>query len=192
MSKAGPEPIARRDVLMVGAQSFAAIGAAASLWPFVDQMNPHAGSQRLDHLVVELGSIAPGETRLVRWRGRPVFVRNRTEAEFRQAEAADPRSLPDRLSRNAALDAMSLATDANRTLPTHRNWLVVIGSCTHLGCLLRSHAQPERSASGLGWICPCHAARFDLSGRVLSGPARTNLPVPRFKIVGRQMVVGVS
>jgi ubiquinol-cytochrome c reductase iron-sulfur subunit len=138
---------------------------------------------------VDLDSIPPGETRLVSWKGRPVFVRNRTDEELRRARAVDPAALPDRLARNAALDAAAPATDERRTLPTHRKWLVVSGSCTHLGCLLRSESLPQRLESGLGWFCPCHAARFDLSGRLVSGPARTNLAVPRYAITGRTLVI---
>jgi ubiquinol-cytochrome c reductase iron-sulfur subunit len=118
----------------------------------------------------------------VSWRGQPVIVRHRTDEEVRRARAVALEELPDRLARNAGLPGNALASDDNRTLPGHAQWLVVIGVCTHLGCLLRpadtaSHGPDE------GWFCPCHAARFDLSGRVRAGPARTNLAVPPYRFV---------
>src|SRR5947207_8709207 len=110
----------------------------------------------------------------------PILIRNRTPEEVQLARSSSLSELPDRLARNEALPKMATADDANRTKEGYENWLVVVGVCTHMGCLLRSQEGASAVATGEGWLCPCHAARFDLSGRVVGGPARTNLPVPRY------------
>lgn len=129
---------------------------------------------------MDLQPIRPGQTILVQWRGTPILLRNRTPEEVRIARSAAAADLPDRFARNQALPRSAPADDANRTKPGHDNWLVVVGACTHMGCLLRSHPACATVTTAEGWLCPCHAARFDLSGRVLSGPARTNLAVPLY------------
>jgi ubiquinol-cytochrome c reductase iron-sulfur subunit len=113
----------------------------------------------------------------------PVLIRNRTPQEVRIARKSSPSELPDRLARNEALPKTAPADDANRSKEGHSNWLVVIGVCTHLGCLLKSQDGASAVATGEGWLCPCHAASFDVSGRVVGGPARTNLPVPRYEFI---------
>lgn len=179
----------RRDFVTVAAASFVGVGGALALWPFIDQMNPNPGTPPLPSVTVDLAPIAPGQTISVRWRGMPVFIRHRTRDEITQARRTATSQLRDRLARNDALSTLAPAIDGNRVKAGHDNWLVVVGVCTHLGCLLRSVDPPERLTTGEGWFCPCHAARFDLSGRVSSGPARTNLPVPRYEFVGSSRLV---
>jgi ubiquinol-cytochrome c reductase iron-sulfur subunit len=143
-------------------------------------MNPNPGTPPPETRLVDLAPIAPGQTVAVAWRGQPVFVRHRTADEIARARSVPLGALPDPYARNAALPEQASATDANRTRAGHAEWLVVVGICTHLGCRL----QPADTAGrGEGWFCPCHAARFDLAGRVCGGPAPTNLPVPPYRFV---------
>ena len=170
---------ARRDFIWQAANVFAGVGGAAALWPFIDQMNPHKATQAPETRDVDLSSIEPGQTKTVAWRGLPVAIRHRSPDEVSVARNVAMSELPDALARNEALPKNAPASDANRTKAGQEQWLVVVGLCTHLSCRL-SPVRREASASGEGWFCPCHAARFDLSGRVRSGPARTNLPVPPY------------
>jgi ubiquinol-cytochrome c reductase iron-sulfur subunit len=174
---------ARRDFIVLTAAAFVAVGGAASLWPFVAQMNPNKGTPPSEVADVDLAQIRPGQTITVTWRRLPIFVRHRTRAEMDLARSTALVDLPDRLARNEMLPEKALAHDANRTIEGHDNWLVVVGVCTHLGCLLMSRQPGATVSADEGWFCPCHAARFDLSGRVRSGPARTNLPVPPYRFL---------
>jgi|SRR5215475_6260501 len=173
-----PTELARRDFIVLVAQSFVGVGSALALWPFIVQMNTNKGTPPPEVKDVELTPIQPGQTATVLWRGVPLLIRHRTPEEVRMARSARATELPDRFARNETLPKSAPAEDANRTKEGHERWLVVVGVCTHMGCLLRSQEAAATLATGEGWICPCHAARFDLSGRVVRGPARTNLPVP--------------
>ena len=175
-------PPTRRDFVCVSAGAFAAVGGAMAMWPLVDQMNPNPGTPSGSSLV-DLAPIPAGHTVTVAWKGQPVLIRHRTPDEIARVRDVVVGGLPDPYARNAALPANAPASDANRTRAGHAEWLVVIGLCTHLGCRLRTGDVVERDGSGEGWFCPCHAARFDLSGRVRGGPARTNLPVPPYRFV---------
>jgi ubiquinol-cytochrome c reductase iron-sulfur subunit len=177
------EQAARRDFLVLTAQAFVGLGGAVALWPFVDQMNPNPATPPPETREVDLGPIQPGQAILVHWRGVPVFVRQRTPEEVRMARSSRVSDLRDRLARNEALPKTASADDANRTVEGHERWLVVVGLCTHMGCMLRAEDAAVAAATGEAWVCPCHAARFDLSGRLLSGPARTNLPVPPYRFL---------
>lgn len=170
----------RRDFITGAAWTFVAVGGAAASWPFIDQMNPNKGTPPPEVVEVDLQAIQPGQTKAVRWRGKPIFIRHRTPGEVEAARAAPLGELRDPLARNWALPDKSPATDANRTKPGHEQWLVVVGLCTHLNCLLSASVT---AAPGEGWFCACHAARYDLSGRVRGGPAPTNLPVPPYEFL---------
>jgi ubiquinol-cytochrome c reductase iron-sulfur subunit len=172
----------RRDFIVHAAFAFAGVGCAAATWPLIDQMNPHIGTPPPETRDVDLRTIRPGQTVSVPWRGKPVFVRHRTPQEVQLARDTPVSDLADPLARNELLPVKATATDANRTKPGHESWLVVVGICTHLGCLLTAQ-DPVAAASNEGWFCRCHAARFDLSGRVRGGPARTNLPVPPYQFL---------
>jgi ubiquinol-cytochrome c reductase iron-sulfur subunit len=180
---AQPTQSARRDFITQMAGAFVAVGSTAALWPFIDQMNPNPGTPPPEVTDVDLAPIAPGQMISVRWRGLLVFVRHRTRQEIEQARGTPLSDLRDRFARNDALPAKALATDGNRIKAGHDNWLVVVGVCTHLGCMLKSSAAAGADDPGEGWFCPCHAARFDVSGRVRSGPALMNLPVPPYQFV---------
>jgi ubiquinol-cytochrome c reductase iron-sulfur subunit len=183
-----PVQAARRDFIIQFAQAFAGVGSAAALWPFIAQMTPNAATPPPEVKEVDLSFIRPGETKTVQWRNSRILIRHRTREEVRMARSVRASELPDRLARNGALARNAPAEDGNRTKEGHDNWLVVVGVCTHMGCLLKSQEAAATLRTGEGWVCPCHAARFDLSGRVVSGPARTNLPVPRYTFVSAMRI----
>jgi ubiquinol-cytochrome c reductase iron-sulfur subunit len=169
-----PEPT-RRDFLYVatGAACVAGIGFAA--WPFIAQMNPPAGSAAAS-LEIDLAPIPPGQQVVFQWQGQPLFVRHRTDKEIAAARAVAASALPDTLARNANLADDAPADDAHRTIKPE--WLVVVGVCTHLGCIPQARGE---EGSPDGWRCRCHGSNFDSSGRVRSGPAPRNLAVPPYE-----------
>ncbi|MGI9387549.1 MAG: ubiquinol-cytochrome c reductase iron-sulfur subunit, partial [Methyloligellaceae bacterium] len=125
----------RRDFLMIAAGSFAAVGGAAALWPMIDQMNPDASTLSLASIEVDLAPIEEGQAITVVWRGKPVFIRNRSKKEVEEAKATKVDDLPDPDARTAGLAEDAPATDQNRTKDGKESWLVLVGICTHLGCI---------------------------------------------------------
>jgi ubiquinol-cytochrome c reductase iron-sulfur subunit len=164
----GPEP-SRRDFLELATGTVGAVGLAAATWPFVDQMNPSAAQQALATIEVDLSPIEKGMGISVMWRGKPVFLRRRTEAEIEQARAVDPESLPDP------------ASDEERV--KRPEWLVVIGVCTHLGCIPQGNKPTQPRGDYGGWFCTCHGSHYDTAGRVRKGPAPENLYLPPYQFV---------
>jgi ubiquinol-cytochrome c reductase iron-sulfur subunit len=180
MTTSDPKTPARRDFLYVLTGGVAGVGAMLGAWPLVGHALP-ARNMTLPRVIVDLAPISPGQEIMVIWNGQPVFIRHRTAADIETARAVALDTLRDPQARNAARPVSAPASDANRTHSSQPQWLVVIGICPHLGCKLIS----GRSIGEVGWFCPCHAARFDLSGRVLSGPAATNLAVPPYRFLSR-------
>ncbi|HXT08777.1 MAG TPA: ubiquinol-cytochrome c reductase iron-sulfur subunit [Roseiarcus sp.] len=154
----------RRDFMFLATGAVAAVGAASVLWPLVDQMNPDAGTLALSSIEVDLSPIAEGQIVTVKWRGGPVFVRHRTRKEITTAEATPLSDLRDP------------QTDQARVQKPE--WLVVVGICTHLGCVPLGHEGQYD-----GWKCPCHGSVYDTSGRIRQGPAPLNLAVPEYKFL---------
>lgn len=170
----------RRDFLVIAGNAFAAVGAAVTMWPFIAQMNPDKSAQALASTEVDLSPVKPGQAITVMWRGKPVFIRNRTADEIKAADATPVKDLPDHIARNANLPPNAEATDANRTIKGHENWLVAVGICTHLGCIPKGQSLgDERGAFG-GWFCPCHGSHYDTAGRIRKGPAPRNLDIPQY------------
>ncbi|GHF21061.1 ubiquinol-cytochrome c reductase iron-sulfur subunit [Kordiimonas sediminis] len=164
----GEEGATRRDFLHIAATGFGAVGAAVAVWPFIHQMNPAADTLALASVEVDISQIPVGEAVLVKWRGKPVFIRHRTAAEIADARAVDVASLPDK------------QTDQERVLEGKDEWLVLTGICTHLGCVpLGTKSGDEKGEYG-GWFCPCHGSHYDTSGRIRKGPAPRNLEVPEY------------
>jgi ubiquinol-cytochrome c reductase iron-sulfur subunit len=163
----------RRDFLFVATGAAGGIAAAAAVWPLVNQMNPSADVQALASIQVDLSAVEEGSQLTVKFLGKPVFIRHRLPEEIEAARADDGIQLPDPLARNANLPADAPATDANRAMEGAEQWLVMIGVCTHLGCVPLSEA-----GSFNGWFCPCHGSTYDTSGRIRGGPAPENLYVP--------------
>lgn len=169
-----PEPT-RRDFLYIATAALAAVGAGSVIWPFIDQMNPDATALALASTEVDISAVEEGQSITVKWRGKPVFVRHRTAKEIEEAEAVAMGDLPDPLARNANLEAEAPATDPNRAAEGKEPWLVMIGVCTHLGCV------PLGQAGDFGgWFCPCHGSHYDTAGRIRRGPAPENLHIPPY------------
>jgi ubiquinol-cytochrome c reductase iron-sulfur subunit len=170
----------RRDFLVVAGNAFAAVGAASLLWPFVQQMNPDASTLALSSVEIDLSPVKEGQAITALWRGKPIFIRNRTKAEIESAEDVNVATLPDGLARNENLPTDDPATDANRTIKGHENWIVLIGICTHLGCIPKGQSMGDERGEFGGWFCPCHGSQYDTSGRIRKGPAPRNLEVPPY------------
>ena len=173
----------RRDFLTVAATSWAAVGAAATLWPLVQQMNPDASTQALASVEVDLAPVKEGQAITVMWRGKPIFIRNRTKSEIEQAEKTPIGELKDPKARNAALPDAAAATDQNRIKKDHANWLVLVGICTHLGCIPKGQALGDAKGEFGGWFCPCHGSHYDTAGRIRKGPAPENFAVPTYQFL---------
>lgn len=153
----------RRDFIHIAATS-AAVGAlGAALWPLIDQMNPSADTLALSSIEVDYSKVPLGQQIVVKWRGKPVFIRHRTGAEIVAAIEGDTADLRDP------------ATDESRHKPGKADWLIVIGVCTHLGCVPTFGEGQYR-----GWLCPCHGSVYDTAGRIRSGPAPKNLYLPDY------------
>jgi ubiquinol-cytochrome c reductase iron-sulfur subunit len=165
----------RRDFLYLAAGAMGAVGTAAVAWPLIDTMNPSAEVLALASTEVDLAPIEVGQRITVTWRGNPVFIDHRTQEQIQEADAVDLDELPD-----------PQADDARVEKP---EWLVVIGVCTHLGCVpLGQKAGQSRGEFG-GWFCPCHGSHYDTSGRIRKGPAPLNLPVPPYEFTGDTSIV---
>ncbi len=151
----------RRDFLFLATGAVAAVGAASVAWPLIDQMNPDATTLALASIEVDIAPIQEGQILTVKWRGGPVFIRHRTKKEIQEAEATPLADLKDP------------QTDEQRVQKPE--WLIVIGVCTHLGCVPIGHEGQYE-----GWKCPCHGSVYDTSGRIRQGPAPLNLAVPEY------------
>jgi ubiquinol-cytochrome c reductase iron-sulfur subunit len=173
----------RRDFLVLAGNTFAAVGAASLIWPFVAQMNPDATALALASIEVDLTPVKEGQAITVMWRGKPVFIRNRTADEIKQAQAVDVKALVDGNARNDALPDATPGTDADRVKKGKENWLVLVGICTHLGCIPKGQSIADAKGDFGGWFCPCHGSHYDTSGRVRKGPAPRNLEVPVYSFM---------
>lgn len=174
----------RRDFLYLVTAMAGVVGAGAASWPFIDQMRPDASTLAMASIEVDVSSLTPGMSLTAKWRGRPVFIRNRTPEEIEAARAVAMEDLKDPVARNANLADDQPATDLARSAGEGReNWIVMIGVCTHLGCV------PLGQAGDFGgWFCPCHGSHYDTAGRVREGPAPENLAIPRFEFVSETVV----
>jgi len=163
----------RRDFLYYATAGAGAITAGAAVWPLVNQMNPSADVKALSSIRVDISEIEPGTQLTVKWLGKPVFIRRRTEDEISEARGVAMDELIDLSARNNNAPELD-AADENRALDETGEWLVMMGVCTHLGCV------PLGDGAGdfHGWFCPCHGSHYDTSGRIRKGPAPENLPVP--------------
>ncbi len=163
---AGNKNVTRRDFITLTANSMLGVGAITILWPLIDSMNPSAEVLALASTEVDLTAIQPGQTIKVMWRGKPVFIRNRTEKEITKAKSVPLRELIDP------------QTDEERTKEGKENWLVMVGVCTHLGCI-----PLDQQGDYNGWFCPCHGSHYDISGRIRKGPAPYNLAIPPYEFI---------
>ena len=181
MSQAEDHQGTRRDFLYYATAGTGAVVTGAAVWPLVNQMNPSADVQALASIRVDVTDVAPGTQLTVLWQGKPVFIRHRTGEEIQSAQSEDDivETMPDPDARNENINAASLATDENRTIPSPEGegagaWSVQMGVCTHLGCVPLGDGAGDFG----GWFCPCHGSHYDLSGRIRNGPAPRNLDIP--------------
>ncbi|HBT00820.1 ubiquinol-cytochrome c reductase iron-sulfur subunit [Salipiger marinus] len=178
MSQAEDHEGTRRDFLFYATGGAGAVAAGAAIWPLVNQMNPSADVRALSTIRVDVSGVETGTQLTVKWLGKPVFIRRRTETEIEDSRAVTVDQLVDPVARNENIDAGAGALDENRTLDEAGEWLVMMGVCTHLGCVPLGNAG-EYTAGGVGgWFCPCHGSHYDTAGRIRKGPAPQNLHVP--------------
>ena len=162
----------RRDFLYVATGAVGAVGAAFTAWPLISQMNPDASTIAAGAPIeVDLTPIAEGQAIKVFWRGKPIFVNHRTAKEIKEAEDVNVATLPDP------------QPDSARVQKGKEQWLIVVGVCTHLGCVPLGHQGDYK-----GWFCPCHGSHYDTSGRIRKGPAPANLVVPPYVFTTDTMV----
>lgn len=161
----------RRDFMMLTAGALAAVGGASAAWPLIDSMNPAADVLALSSIEVDLSPIKEGQTIKVKWRGVPVFIRHRTKEDIEEARKVNVSELRDP------------QTDEERVKKGHDQWLVMVGVCTHLGCIPLGGAGDYGGSDGGGWFCPCHGSHYDTAGRVRKGPAPKNLAVPQYAFI---------
>ena len=154
----------RRDFLFTASYTIGAVGLGATIWPFIDQMNPDSSVKALATTEVDISQIQPGKSITVLWRGKPVFIKRRTQSEISEAQSVKLEELkhPEK--------------DQDRVKKPE--WLVMLGICTHLGCVPLSDKGEYK-----GWFCPCHGSHYDTSGRIRKGPAPVNMEVPKYTFV---------
>lgn len=174
MSQTDDHEGTRRDFLYYATAGAGVVATGAAVWPLINQMNPSLDVQALSSIRVDVSGISEGSQLTVKWLGKPVFIRYRTQDEIDAANAEDVSALPDPLARNENLDGNAPAIDGNRTLDEDEKWLVMMGVCTHLGCVPLGDGAGDYG----GWYCPCHGSHYDTAGRIRRGPAPENLPVP--------------
>ena len=161
--------IKRRDFLFTASYAVGAVGVGAVAWPLIDQMNPDASVKALASTEVDISSVEPGKSITVLWRGKPVFIKRRTNEEIAEARNVKMEDLKDPQK------------DEDRA--KNPEWLVMVGVCTHLGCVPLGD-KGEYNA----WFCPCHGSHYDTSGRVRKGPAPKNLEIPKYEFVDNNII----
>ncbi|HHS81937.1 MAG TPA: ubiquinol-cytochrome c reductase iron-sulfur subunit [Devosia sp.] len=168
--------ISKRDFLYVATGAVGAVGTAAAVWPLIDQMNPDASVLALATVEVDISSLDVGGSLTITWRGQPIFIRHRTPAEIEAAVNTPMEDLKDPQA------------DSARVKEGRAEWLIMVGICTHLGCVpLGQNEGDERGEYG-GWFCPCHGSVYDTSGRIRKGPAPANLVVPAYEFLTDTLV----
>ncbi len=173
MSHADNDAGTRRDFLYYATAGAGAVATGAAVWPLVNQMNPSADTRALASIFVDVSGVEVGTQLTVKWRGKPVFIRRRSPEEIEAARAVKMEELIDATAENANKPGAD-ASDENRALDEAGEWLVMIGVCTHLGCVPIGNGAGEFG----GWFCPCHGSHYDTAGRIRKGPAPRNLDVP--------------
>ena len=159
----------RRDFLFTVTYTVGAVGVGATIWPLIDQMNPDSSVKALATTEVDVSGVKLGKTITVLWRGKPIFIRRRTQEEIKEASAVDLKDLKDPQK------------DSDRA--KNPEWLVMVGVCTHLGCVPLGNKGEYN-----GWFCPCHGSHYDTSGRIRKGPAPNNLEIPKYEFVDNNII----
>ena len=164
----------RRDFLYVSTAAVGAVGGAFAAWPLIDQMNPAADTLALSTTEVNLKAIEEGQSITVVWRGKPVFIRHRTQAEIDTAKRDD--------------DTIMIHQETDESRVKKAKWLVMVGVCTHLGCIPLGQKGSEAKGEFGGWFCPCHGSHYDTSGRIRKGPAPKNLEIPKYAFIEENII----
>ena len=159
----------RRDFIFSASYALGAVGVGVAVWPLIDQMNPDASVKALSSTEVDVSEVSPGQSITVLWRGKPVFIKRRTEREISKARDVDLKELKD--------------PEKDEDRAKNPEWLVMLGVCTHLGCVPLG----DKGEYG-GWFCPCHGSHYDTSGRIRKGPAPTNMEVPKYEFVNNNTI----
>mgnify|MGYP003313756814 FL=1 len=159
----------RREFLFTVTYTVGAVGVGAAIWPLIDQMNPDSSVKALATTEVDVSGVKLGKTITVLWRGKPIFIRRRTQEEIKEASAVDLKDLKDP------------EKDSDRA--KNPEWLVMVGVCTHLGCVPLGNKGEYN-----GWFCPCHGSHYDISGRIRKGPAPNNLEIPKYEFVDNNTI----
>ena len=159
----------RRDFLFTASYTVGAVGLGATIWPFIAQMNPDRSVKALATTEVDISQIEPGKSITVLWRGKPVFIKRRTESEISEAESVSLNEL--------------IHPEKDQDRVKKSEWLVMLGVCTHLGCVPLADKGEYN-----GWFCPCHGSHYDTSGRIRKGPAPTNLEIPKYEFVNSDTI----
>ena len=161
--------VKRREFIFTATYAVGAVGVGATVWPLIDQMNPDASVKALASTEVDVSNVEKGQSITVLWRGKPVFIRRRTDEEIAEARDVNLEELkhPEK--------------DEDRAKDPE--WLVMLGVCTHLGCVPLG----DKGEYG-GWFCPCHGSHYDTSGRIRKGPAPTNMEIPKFEFVDNNTI----
>ena len=167
--KMSEKKVKRRDFIFTATYAVGAVGVAATVWPLVDQMNPDASVKALASTEVDVSSVEPGKTITVLWRGKPVFIKRRTQNEIDEARSVSMEDLPD--------------PEKDEDRAKNPEWLVMLGVCTHLGCVPLNDKGDDN-----GWVCPCHGSHYDTSGRIRKGPAPTNMSIPNYEFLENNII----
>jgi ubiquinol-cytochrome c reductase iron-sulfur subunit len=164
----------RRDFLILAAGAMGTIAAIGVVWPLIETMNPSADVLALSSTEVDISGIEVGQSIAVKWRGKPVFIRRRTQEEIDAARAVPLSDLSDEESDEARVQKAE--------------WLILVGVCTHLGCIPLGNKLGDPRGDFGGWFCPCHGSHYDTSGRIRQGPAPNNLAVPEYEFLDDTLV----
>jgi len=167
----------RRDFIYIATGAAGVVGAGLYAWPLIDQMNPAADTKALSTTEVDLSSVEEGQQIIVKWQGKPVFVRHRTQKEIDEARAVDVSTL-----RDPATDEQRLVVNGEGKYEPQ--YLIMIGICTHLGCVPIGNNAGDYD----GWFCPCHGSHYDTAGRIRKGPAPKNLVLPPYQYLTDTLV----
>lgn len=162
-------PPTRRDFLILTAGAVGGVGTLGALWPFINSMNPAADVLALSSIEVDLKPIQPGQAITSMWRGKPLFIRHRTVGEISDARSVDLSHLKD--------------PEEDQKRVQKEQWLVLVGVCTHLGCVPGGQKSTDQKGEYHGWFCSCHGSQYDTSGRIRKGPAPKNLAVPPYTFI---------
>lgn len=184
MSHADDHAGTRRDFLYYATAGVGAVAGGAATWTLINQMNPSADTRALSSIYVDISGVAEGTQLTVKWRGKPVFIRRRTKEDIDLARSVPMADLIDKSAENANKPGAE-ATDQNRALDESGEWLVMIGVCTHLGCVPIGNGAGDFG----GWFCPCHGSHYDSAGRIRKGPAPRNLDIPLAKFTDAKTIL---